>query len=63
MFRDDLEEFESAREVVQSLVDEYKAAETEEYIHWGGGGGGGSGAAAFDAADDPRMAGGGGAGD
>ena len=35
MFRDDLEEFESSREVVQSLVDEYKAAETEEYIHWG----------------------------
>ena len=47
---------ESAREVVQSLVDEYKAAETEEYIHWGGSSAGG--ASAFDASDDPRMAGG-----
>jgi tubulin gamma len=24
-----------AREVVQSLIDEYKAAETSEYVHWG----------------------------
>eukprot|EP01052_Picozoa_sp_SAG31_P003156 SAG31_NODE_119_length_23948_cov_9.957105_3_plen_197_part_00 len=55
MFRDDLEEFESAREVVQSLVDEYKAAETEEYIHWGGGAG--SSGLAFDVSDDQRMAG------
>ena len=23
------------REVVQSLIDEYKAAETAEYVHWG----------------------------
>jgi tubulin gamma len=35
MFRDDLDEFDSSREVVQSLIDEYKAAETEEYVHWG----------------------------
>ncbi len=35
MFSDSLEEFDDAEEVVRSLVDEYKAAETESYIEWG----------------------------
>ena len=30
-----LEEFDSSREVVQLLVDEYKAAETPDYLNWG----------------------------
>lgn len=35
MFSDGLEEFDFAREVVCSLSEEYKAAETEDYIKWG----------------------------
>merc|ERR1719456_1020500 len=35
MFADGLEEFDRAKEVVVSLSDEYKAAETEDYIKWG----------------------------
>merc|ERR1712224_1057298 len=35
MFADGLEEFDRAKEVVMSLSDEYKAAETEDYIKWG----------------------------
>lgn len=35
MFSDNLDEFDQAREVVVSLSDEYKAAETEDYIKWG----------------------------
>jgi|TARA_B110000208_G_C11686917_1_gene400864 hypothetical protein len=53
MFSDGLDEFEESREVVQRLVDEYKACSRPDYIDWGfdGGASGGS---------DPRMAGGGG---
>merc|ERR1712129_338418 len=35
MFADGLEEFDDAEEVLKSLSDEYKAAETEDYIKWG----------------------------
>ncbi|EDQ87501.1 uncharacterized protein MONBRDRAFT_21602 [Monosiga brevicollis MX1] len=35
MFRDNLDEFDDSREVVQSLVDEYQAAERPEYVDWG----------------------------
>ncbi|CAE8599471.1 unnamed protein product, partial [Polarella glacialis] len=35
MFSDSLDEFDHAREVVVSLSDEYKAAESEDYIKWG----------------------------
>ncbi len=35
MFADDLEEFDSSREVVATLIDEYKACEKEDYLKWG----------------------------
>merc|ERR1712203_989200 len=35
MFSDGLEEFDHAKEVVASLSEEYKAAESEDYIKWG----------------------------
>ena len=41
MFADGLEEFDSAREIVKSLTDEYKASETIDYVNWGSEGGGG----------------------
>eukprot|EP00053_Salpingoeca_punica_P004801 m.51006 g.51006 ORF g.51006 m.51006 type:complete len:462 (-) comp12950_c0_seq1:580-1965(-) len=47
MFRDDLSEFADSREVVQQLIDEYKAAEQPDYIQWG--------AAQASAAGVPRM--------
>lgn len=31
----DLTEFDESREIVQSLVDEYKACESPDYIKWG----------------------------
>ena len=34
-FADGLEEFDHAKEVVQSLSAEYKEAEKEDYIKWG----------------------------
>lgn len=50
MFRDGFEEFDHAKEVVQSLIEEYQAAEKADYLSWGspsaGGGGGGAGAGA-----------------
>lgn len=36
MFSDGLEEFDSAREVVSDLIEEYKASATEDYLQWGG---------------------------
>ena len=33
--KDGFVEFEDAREVVQNLMDEYAAAEKEDYISWG----------------------------
>eukprot|EP00698_Gefionella_okellyi_P000268 TRINITY_DN1022_c0_g1_i1.p1 TRINITY_DN1022_c0_g1~~TRINITY_DN1022_c0_g1_i1.p1 ORF type:complete len:464 (-),score=115.58 TRINITY_DN1022_c0_g1_i1:718-2109(-) len=36
MFADGLEEFDSSREVIASLVDEYKASERPDYINWSG---------------------------
>jgi len=35
LFSDNLDEFDSAKEVVVSLSEEYKAAEKEDYIKWG----------------------------
>ena len=35
MFSDGLEEFDSAREVVDTLIQEYKAAERPDYVDWG----------------------------
>jgi tubulin gamma len=36
MFENGLEEFDSAREVVTDLIEEYKAAEQPDYVTWGG---------------------------
>ena len=35
MFADSLDEFDSAREVVQDLVDEYRACERPDYVNFG----------------------------
>jgi len=35
MFKDNLDEFDESREVVQQLVDEYHAARKENYLSWG----------------------------
>merc|ERR1712203_683421 len=35
MFADSLDEFDNAKEVVFNLSEEYKAAESEDYIKWG----------------------------
>lgn len=35
MFAESLDELDSSREVVQQLVDEYKAATTPDYLSWG----------------------------
>jgi len=37
VFADGLEEFESARDVVRLLADEYRAAETPDYVSWAAG--------------------------
>lgn len=61
MFQDSLDEFDDSREVVASLIDEYRAAERPDYVSWGLGGGGSnaSGAAApapgAGAAADPAV--------
>ena len=36
MFSDNLDEFDDSHEVVQGLVDEYKASESPNYVNWGG---------------------------
>lgn len=35
MFADSLDEFDDAREVIQSVIDEYAAAEREDYVTYG----------------------------
>lgn len=35
MFEDNLDELDNSREVVQELVDEYKAAARPDYLTWG----------------------------
>lgn len=35
IFRDNLDEFNDAEEVVKGLVEEYAAAERQDYIEWG----------------------------
>jgi len=35
MFADDLSEFDESREVVQGLIEEYRASESADYINWG----------------------------
>jgi hypothetical protein len=37
VFSDGLEEFEASRDIVRLLTDEYRAAETPDYIHWAAG--------------------------
>jgi tubulin gamma len=34
MFKDNLDEFDSARETVQCLVDEYRACERKDYVDY-----------------------------
>jgi tubulin gamma len=34
MFQDGLEEFDTSRQVVQELIEEYQAAEKEDYLQW-----------------------------
>lgn len=34
LFSDGFEEFDSSREIVQELINEYEAAETPEYVNW-----------------------------
>ena len=48
MFADDLTEFDDSREIVQDLIEEYRASEGADYINWG------LDRAAASAADDPR---------
>lgn len=36
VFANDLDEFDSAREVVSELIDEYRAAERPDYVEWDG---------------------------
>ena len=40
MFEDGFAEFDDAYDIVQGLVDEYRAAETPDYVSWVGGAGG-----------------------
>lgn len=35
MFKDNLDEMDNSREVVQQLVEEYQAAATPDYLSWG----------------------------
>ena len=35
MFKENLEEFDDSREVLQQLIDEYQAATKPDYINWG----------------------------
>lgn len=35
MFKDNLDEFDNSREVLQELIDEYKAATRPDYLQWG----------------------------
>lgn len=35
LFESDLSEFDSSKEVVQDLIDEYQAATTVDYLNWG----------------------------
>ncbi len=35
MFKDSLDEFDESRECLESLISEYKAAETKNYLDWG----------------------------
>lgn len=39
LFGGNLDEFDSSRETVLELIDEYKAAESDNYIHWASSGG------------------------
>lgn len=35
IFKDNLDEFDNSREVIQQLVDEYHAATKPDYLSWG----------------------------
>ncbi|CAB1099032.1 unnamed protein product [Ectocarpus sp. CCAP 1310/34] len=60
MFADNLDEFEDSREVVASLIEEYKACESPNYINWGMGGaaagGEGAGGAAAEGGGEAAAA-------
>lgn len=36
MFKDSYDQFDDSRDTVQDLVNEYKQAESEQYLEWGG---------------------------
>jgi tubulin gamma len=35
MFKDSLDDFDDSKEAVESLIAEYKAAESKNYLEWG----------------------------
>jgi len=35
MFKDSLEDFDDSQYAIESLIKEYKAAETKNYLEWG----------------------------
>jgi len=35
IFKDNLDEFDDSKQIVESLIEEYKAAEKPDYIDWG----------------------------
>ena len=58
MFQDNLDEFDSSRETLQQLIDEYQAATRPDYLNWGaqqvrGHGGGGGDWGVYQAATRP----------
>ena len=60
MFSENLDEFDQSREVVLGVSEEYKAAETEDYINWGGGAAAGMAGGMGGGGVDMGMGGGGG---
>jgi len=57
MFADDLTEFDDSREIVQDLIEEYRASESADYINWGLDRAAAAEQAAPDTGGDPRMPG------
>ncbi|CAN0173588.1 unnamed protein product [Pylaiella littoralis] len=57
MFADNLDEFEDSREVVASLIEEYKACESPNYINWGMGEGAAAAAAGAEGASAAAQGG------
>ena len=57
MFADDLTEFDDSRQIVQDLIEEYRASESADYINWGLDRAAAAEQAAPDTGGDPRMPG------